>query len=191
MKNVLFFLSFVLFSGFISTINIQPHADFSQNKLPKIKPDSIPPDYFIPDSVFTQYNMELNSKDNPNMKVWISPSKEAKFLMVNDIRIGFANRTKAKSFFRKNLKTNSENALEIHPGIEIPGTKELHIFKESDEMARADRKNGIIVHYYFFLFLVDHIYIKVFVETSPGTSVQESSLFANAAARSVSMHLRK
>jgi hypothetical protein len=157
----------------------------------KINQDSVPQSYFIRDDFFVKYDMDQKASNNPFMHVWISPVKNSKFSTINDIRLSFANKHKALAFFKKNLAANSENATEIHPGITIQGTQELHIYKESDAMAIQNKKDGYNLRYYFFLFLVDKVYVKVFVSANIETTVQDASIFAIEAAKTVQLATKK
>ncbi len=191
MKNISLFISFAILAGFISMSFVGREFNNIQTAGPKIRHDSIPDNYFIPDSFCEKFDLQLKSRYHPNMRVWFNPAKNAKYITVNDIRVGFETKGKAVKFFKKNLKSNAENALEIYPKINIPGTKDLHIFRESDAMAKANKLSNINQRYYFFLYLVDYVYVKVFVAASPETTLEEASVFAIEAANSVKRNLAK
>jgi len=152
-----------------------------------IKHDSIAPYFFVADTFMAQNGLQLKSDENPHMRVWYNPLKTSKYKTVNDIRIGFENHKAALKFFKKNLKGNSENGTEIHPSLVIPGISDLHVYKESDQMVKDNKVSGLNQRYYFFLFLVDYVYVKVFVATDTSTTVEEAAVFAKEAAKT--MHL--
>jgi hypothetical protein len=162
--------------SFSPTSKVNPGGNSPDNA------DSIPPGYFISDTFFGRYNLVLKDAYNPNMRVWARASANGKYYTVNDIRLNFPNQRKAIKYFRKNLVINSEHAVEIHPVIIIPGVEELHVFKESDAMVKSIMAKGVNMHYFFYLFVIDHVYAKVFVAANPETTPEEASLFAKQAA---------
>jgi hypothetical protein len=190
MKKIISPLVFLLFACIVS-LSFTVAPSLSKQKVGPVNHDSIPPNFFLPDSFLVNYNLQLKSDANPNMRVWKNPLKGSQIFILNDIRLGFKNEKKAVAFLKKNLAENSENGIEIQTGIKIPGTQELRIFRENDKVALANNKAGYNVRCYFFLFVVDYVYVKIFLTTDSKTTVEEASVFAQEAARDLHLALGK
>jgi hypothetical protein len=183
------FLGFAVMPG----ISFKPAPDNSRIKKPKPETlsDSIPDSYFISSDFFETYSLKATKK-NSHMRVWDNPDKKGFYRTVNDIRFKFDNAEKAGEDFDKNLESNSEAGRELHPGIKIPGTTHLHVFKESKAMEDRLKTFGVKdVRFYYFLFLVDNVYAKVFLTVDKSISVKGASVFAAEAAKRINAALGK
>lgn len=189
MKNAAAKLSLLLIVGLLIYSNTSSYSSVPGSRVQKR--DSIPDSYFIPITFMSVFDLREQPSGNEHMHIWNSENKDAAIVKVNDIRIAFDTRAKARKFFKKHLTENSENSLEIHPGFGIPGADMLHVYKESDAMAKLNRQVNVNLHYYFFLFLVDRVYVKVFIAASPETTIQEVKTFAVEASNDVKRNLLK
>jgi hypothetical protein len=147
--------------------------------------DSIPANYYISEDFFGPYSLKSSKKTN-HMHVWNNPDTKGMYRTVNDIRYRFENADRAAADFDKNLEVYSEGGREIHPAIKISGSTHLHIYTESKKMESLLKGFGLSdTRFYYFLFLMDNVYVKVYLSVDKSISVKQASLFAIEAARSV------
>jgi hypothetical protein len=175
-------IAIVLGSLFLTSMQTASTCNLSR---PVLQGDSIPNNYYISDSFFAPYSLKSSSKKN-HTRTWMNPDTKGMYKTMNDIRYRYASAEQAAEDFESNLQLHSEGAQEIHPAIKIPGTSHLHIYKESKKMKELNKAFGLSdLRFYYFLFLVDNVYIKVFLSVDQSVSIKEASVFAVEAANSV------
>jgi hypothetical protein len=138
---------------------------------------------FIPDAFFVKYN--------PRIHDWTNMDDNNKYGVVNDIRWEFDKAEQAMDYHKKNLSVNSQKGVELHAKIAIPGAEELHIYKEAASIEKLNKDMGINTMEYCYLFVVNKVVAKVWVKVNGNVSVEEASLFAREAAKTIQLAIGK
>jgi len=185
MKNLYRSSAFFFISAFLLVFTL---TSLSVSNVPKGNPDgleNITDNLFIPDAFFTKYKLELQERSNVHIKDWSTIDRTAKFGVVDDVRWEFKDADEAMAWHKKNLKVNSESGEELKDKMYIPGAQELHMYRESKSITDLNKSMGIDSKEYYFLFAMDKVVVKVFVTVNGEVSLEDASVFAKEAAKSV------
>ena len=153
--------------------------------------EQIADNLFIADAFFVKYNLTLGPRTSPHIRDWSTIDRTSKIGVVDDVRWEFDNAEKAAEYHAKNLKVNSESGLEIQAKIYIPGALNLHIYRESKSITDLNKEMGIDTKEFYFLFTIDKVVAKVFVSVNGDVSVNDASVFAIEAAKTIKKALGK
>jgi hypothetical protein len=186
MKNLIWFIGIVITAGLLS-------ISFTPNKL-QVRGEGhekVSENLFIEDAFFKQFNLEPAVRSSQKIHDWTSMDENNKYAVVNDIRWEFDTHDQALDYHKKNLSVNSQKGVELHPRISIPGVEELHIYKESTSIENLNKDLGINTMEYCYLFVVDKVVAKVWVKVNGNVRVDEASVFAREAAKTIQKALEK
>jgi hypothetical protein len=189
MKNLSVLITAIIALGIIS-------ISFTSKKVNRLQVrgeghETVPEKLFIDDAFFTKYKLEQAVRSNQKIHDWTSMDETNKYVVVNDIRWEFDKPEQALDYHRKNLSVNSQKGVELHPRISIAGVEELHVYKESASIENLNKDLGINTMEYCYLFVVDRVVAKIWVKVNGNVSVEEASLFAREAAKTIQKALGK
>jgi hypothetical protein len=120
-------------------------------------------DYFIPAEFMQAMGLKGGSGTNPQIRGWNGPI-ESEVNQVVDIRWTFATNKEALSYFKKNLEDQAEGGVP-YPFPQSYGldVKELHVYREAPLIGNMFAGMGSKHVQWYFIFLVDKVMVKVFV----------------------------
>lgn len=186
MKPILLALTLLLF---VST----SYAQFSElekefNQFENTHNDILPQSLFIDSAFCAKYHLKNITKDFKNMNIWNENSfnDSEDFMRVCDIRWQFKDKAEAAAFHKKFLPVNSESGEPItNSKITIDKTQQLKIFRENAQTRKMNEGFGLSMNFYYFIFVVDNVVAKVFVNTKTSVTVEQAAVFAKEAAKRI------
>jgi hypothetical protein len=153
--------SILLFLCLFATANVLAQTG-REAELMKIisEQDSIPRNVFLTFS--DADSMRLQSTNW--RQVWSSHSRINHIGQLYDIRLKFKNHKDALAFYKKYLKENSEEGLEIKQHTVVAkDAEEFRIFGASAEVDKMTKMFNLPTQMFCYLFVVDNYFVKVYV----------------------------
>jgi hypothetical protein len=151
-----------------------------QAKEPPYSKDN-PSNLFIPVAFFKPYKL-IPGEVNNFLHVYNMEGKEGRYQRMVDIRWVFHNNADALKWHRIKLEANSEGGTEVKGAFVLPGAEEVHVYRESPEMAETIKGFGIKQRQHYCIFVVGNVVCKVFLATDESIDSKAILPFANAAA---------